>query len=66
MGGEGGGIPSEVGVGPGDGVPKASVVNLDTITTIPKVDRRERIATLGPEKARAVDDAIRFALGLSP
>src|SRR5438128_876447 len=29
-------IPSEVPLGPGDGVPKTCVVNLDTVTTIPR------------------------------
>lgn len=59
------GIPSEVRLGPDDGLPRDSVVNLDTITTIPKADLRERLATLGAKKSREVEDAIHFTLGLS-
>lgn len=57
-------IPVEVGLGPEDGLPKRCVANLDTITTVPKADLRERISQLGPEKRAAVDAAIRFALAL--
>ena len=35
-------IPSEVSLGTGDGLPKACVVNLDTITTIGKSRLRRR------------------------
>ncbi len=57
-------IASEVPLGPDDGLPKDCVVNLDTITTIAKVSLRERLTELNTEKQKAVDDAIRFALGL--
>jgi mRNA interferase MazF len=58
------GIPSEVGLDPADGLPKACAANLDTITTIPKSILTKRIAILEPGKVAAVDRAIRFALGL--
>lgn len=58
------GIPTEVGLGPEDGLPRASVVNLDVIITIPKSSLRQRITVLSVEKVRAIDEAIRFALGL--
>ncbi len=57
------GIPTEVGLGPEDGLPRASVVNLDVIITIPKSSLRQRITVLSVEKVRAIDEAIRFALG---
>jgi mRNA interferase MazF len=57
-------IPSEVPLGPEDGLPKSCVVNLDTITTIAKAGLRERLTTLSADKRRAVDGALRFALGL--
>jgi len=58
------GIPVEVTLGPEDGLSRACVVNLDVIATIP-MDRLEQcIAQLRAEKIQAVDDAIRFALGL--
>ena len=47
-----------------DGVPKRCVVNLDTLTTIPRKLLTRRIAALSPEKMAAVDEALSFALGL--
>jgi mRNA interferase MazF len=58
------GIPAEVPLGPGDGLPKPSVANLDSIETVPKASLRRRLALLTPAKVAAVDDALRFALGL--
>ncbi len=58
------GIPSQVPLGPGDGLARDSVANLDVITTIAKASLRERIAALTTEKMQAVDAAVRFALGL--
>ena len=57
-------ISSEVPLGPDDGLPKPCVANLDTITTIAKKSLRERLATLSPEKLKAVEAALHFALGL--
>jgi mRNA interferase MazF len=57
-------IPAEVPLGPEDGLRRPCVVNLDTITTAPRASLRQRVALLRPEKIRAVDAAIRFALGL--
>ena len=57
-------IPAEVPLGPEDGLPRPSIVNLDTIDTIPKVALQERITALSPEKVQAVNIALRFALGL--
>jgi len=58
------GIPSEVPLGPEDGVSRACVVNLDTITTIAKASLRERLTTLSAEKLKAVEEALHFSLGL--
>ena len=58
------GIPTEVSLGPEDGLPRASVANLDVIITIPKSSLRQRITGLSVEKVRAIDEAMRFALGL--
>jgi mRNA interferase MazF len=58
------GIPTEVPLGPEEGLPKRCVVNLDTITTIPKRVLVERMATLSHEKVVAVEGALRFALDL--
>jgi mRNA-degrading endonuclease toxin of MazEF toxin-antitoxin module len=45
-------------------MPRECVVNLDTVTTIPKDALRERLAVLSRPKMAAVDRALRFALGL--
>ncbi|HLY39156.1 MAG TPA: type II toxin-antitoxin system PemK/MazF family toxin [Candidatus Binatia bacterium] len=57
-------IPTEVALGPADGLPRSCVVNLDTITSIPKRTLTARIARLAPQKRAAVDAALKFALGL--
>ena len=58
-------IPSEVPLGTEDGLSKPCVVNLDTITTIAKVTLRDKLTTLSPEKLKAVEVALHFALGLT-
>lgn len=57
-------IPSEVPLGLEDGLPKACVVNLDTITTIAKASLRDRLTPLSIEKQKAVEAALHFALGM--
>ena len=57
-------IPAEVPLGTEDGVPQECVINLDTITTVPKDCLRSRLTTLSPKKLREAEAAIRFALGL--
>src|SRR5215510_10801732 len=57
-------IPVEVMLARSDGMPARCVVNLDDITTLPKVLIKERITALSPEKIKRVDEAIRFALDL--
>ncbi len=59
------GIPTEVRLGPADGLPKAGAANADEIVTVPRnlVDRR--IAGRTRAKLAELDDAIRYALGLS-
>jgi len=58
------GLPVEVGLTKKDGLPKACVANLDTITTIPKKCLAERICLLKSEKQKQLDFAIKFALGV--
>jgi len=57
-------IPVEVPLGSEDGLPRACVANLDSIVTVARASLRERVASLSPEKLRAIDAAIHFALGL--
>ena len=57
-------IPVEVPLGATDGVPRACVVNLDTITAIAKSSLRERLTVLSGVRMAEVEDALRFALGM--
>ena len=57
-------IPVEVALDRCDGMPVCCVVNLDDITTLPKVLIKQRITALSTQKIRQIDDAIRFALDL--
>ena len=57
-------IPVEVPLGAADGVPRACVVNLDTITTIATSSLRERLTVLSGVRMAEVEDALRFALGM--
>jgi len=58
-------IPTEVPLGPAEGLPKACVANLDTITTIPRRALTEPIGPLPPEKLTAMERALLFALGFA-
>lgn len=58
-------IPTEVRLGPSEGLAKACVVNLDTITTIPRRALTRPIGPLPAEKLDAVERALIFALGLA-
>lgn len=58
------GIPTEVPLGPEDGLPKTCVANVDSLDTIPKAFLRRRLCVLKGSKMREVAAAIRFALGL--
>lgn len=59
------GIPTEVRIGPADGLSKAGVANADEVVTVPKALLGKRIATLTAERMVELDDALRFALGLA-
>jgi mRNA interferase MazF len=58
------GLPVEVALGEEDGLPRASVVNADDITTVRKMLLSQQIATLSVQKMAEVKSAIRFALAL--
>ncbi len=59
------GIPTEVRVGPSDGLAKAGVANADEVVTVPKALLGKRITTLTVERLAELDEALRFALGLT-
>jgi len=56
-------IPSEVVVGPGDGVPRYCAINLDHVQTVSKVQLGEVITTLTNVRMSEVREALLFALG---
>lgn len=59
-------IPVELPLGTQDGMPKPCVANLDSLVTIPKALIETRVTSLGSEKIRAAEEAVRFALDLPP
>jgi mRNA interferase MazF len=58
------GIPVEVPLGPGDGVPRPCVANADNVSTVAKSLLIKRIGRLAPRKVHELEDALRFALAL--
>ncbi len=58
------GIPTEVRLGPTEGVPHVSVANADTITTVPIARIQAYLCTLSAAKVEAVERAIKFALDI--
>lgn len=58
------GIPVEVELDVGDGMPTRCVVNLDDILTIPRARLLDRITRLSAERMASVRSAINYALAL--
>lgn len=57
------GVPSEVVVGPDEGMKQPSAVNLHNVVTVQKSRVGRRVARLGEDKMRDVCRAIVFAIG---
>jgi mRNA interferase MazF len=57
------GLPTEVELGPEDGMPRPCVLNADHTATIAKSDVRELITTLGADKLTKVCRALDRATG---
>jgi mRNA interferase MazF len=55
-------IPSEVIVGPEDGLPEECAVNLDHVQTVSKGKIGALITTLGDDKMKKIRQALLFAL----
>ena len=58
------GIQSEVRLGRPDGMPQDSVINCDSLQTVPKSRLERRLVSLGAAKLAEVESALRFALEL--
>jgi mRNA interferase MazF len=60
------GIPSEVEVGPGEGLPQAAAIICDNILTVPKAALDpEPVGALDLSKRAELDRALRFALDIT-
>lgn len=57
------GVPSEVVLGPEDGMKFACAVNLHNVATVARQGVGRRLGQLGPERMRDVCAALGFALG---
>lgn len=57
------GVPSEVALGPEDGLKQPCAVNLHNLVTVAKDGLGRRVGQLGEERMREVCTAIGFALG---
>lgn len=57
------GIPTEVRLGPEDGMPLECALSLDNIAPVPKVLLTERITRLGPAKLAELCAALNTAAG---
>lgn len=58
------GLPTEVELGAARGPIDGSVVNCDTVLTVPKTAVAALRGALGPAEMRAPDDALRIALAV--
>lgn len=56
------GIPEEVSLGKREGLPRASVVNLDNVHVVPKALLGDRIGALGAHRHWEVKRALGYAL----
>ncbi|MGD0385971.1 MAG: type II toxin-antitoxin system PemK/MazF family toxin [Solirubrobacteraceae bacterium] len=57
------GIPTEVLLGPDDGMPEACVLSFDNLTTVPKALLTERITRLPPARLAEICPALTVAAG---
>jgi mRNA interferase MazF len=59
------GLDAEVTLGPADGMPRACVVNLDSIATIHRSRLASRITMLDRARMTEVERALHLALGIT-
>ncbi len=57
------GVPSEVALGPEDGMKQPCAVNLHNVMTVSQANLGRRVAQLGPRRMGEVCAALAFALG---
>jgi mRNA interferase MazF len=59
------GLPTEVALGPAEGLARDCVANCDNLFTIPKRVLTRHRGTLGPEELIRLNEALRIALELN-
>jgi mRNA interferase MazF len=57
------GVPSEVALGPEDGMKQSCVVNLHDLITVGQQNLGRRLSQLSPRRMKEVCTALAFALG---
>jgi mRNA interferase MazF len=57
------GIPSEVPLGPEDGMPRPCAANLDHVQTVARRRLGALVTTLSTQRMAEIREALRFALG---
>jgi mRNA interferase MazF len=58
------GLATQVDLGPDDGLKHDSSVHCDALVSLPKSVLTDYVASLGPARVRALDQALRVALAL--
>ena len=58
------GLPCEVALRQGDGMPRDSFVSCDVLLTVPKSRLTRRITAVSAAKMRDVNNALKFAMGI--
>lgn len=59
-------IPSEVTVGPDEGLPRKCVLNCDHIMTLPKNSVGDHLTTLSGHLMKEIKSSLNYALGFYP
>lgn len=58
------GLATQVDVGVDEGLKHESSIHCDALVSVPKSALADHVGTLAPSRARALDQALRVALGL--
>ena len=59
------GLATQVDVGPEEGLKHESSIHCDALVSLPKALLTDYVASLGPARLRALDQALRIALALA-
>jgi mRNA interferase MazF len=59
------GLATQVEVGPEEGLKHESSIHCDALVSLPKELLTDYLASLGPSRVRALDQALRVALALA-